>query len=176
MATYTYTGDVKLVLTSQLVKAEGLPATTATEKVKGTAWTVDRPFTDGTGTNKAQMHWHNAVTVAATGSSTLNLTALPAGMFGTVSLSKIKTIIGELITPTSGAYLKVGGSSSTKGFAAPFGGSNDIVNIGASGVLAMANPVDGWTVAATSPDLKLENVGGAPVTAQFLIIGEGAVV
>ncbi|MCK9570375.1 hypothetical protein M0R72_15620 [Candidatus Pacearchaeota archaeon] len=137
---------------------------------------INKAFTDGTGANKAQVHWTDQRILLTTAGETLDLEAL-AGAFGVVTFDKIKFLIIEVTTLTTGYRLEVGAADANQ-----WAGANqllkdvsDILRVEAGGVLLWIAPVDGGVVDGTHSDLKIYNPSGGSVTYNIIAIGEGTV-
>jgi len=127
---------------------------------------------DGTGTNQAEVVWHNtAVTLQSGATRTLDLTALTRTVLGTslsVALSSVRAILITSDSTSTGTML-VGGAT-TDTWSAPFGSSTDTVRVEPGSPLVLASLTAGWSAGAGSKNLKLTASGGA-VTYSIAILG-----
>lgn len=163
---YEYSGLFSVVLSSTLVNKADLAD--IVDALGDSGYRYNQGLLDGTGSGKAQAHWHDRRTLAESASEDLDLSALP-GPHGTVSFTKLKVIIVRVATETAGAEISVGPASAT-----PF--AEVSAALGPNGILPVGNPVDGWAVTANTNDLlKVANTGTGSVTYDIVLIGEGSV-
>jgi len=128
---------------------------------------------DGTGSGKAQHAFYDDRSLTTTASEELDLTAIAAA-FGDVVFSKIKQILIEVTTATSGYRLEVGGAAANA-WTEFVKDASDIVMAYAGGCTVLYNsPVNGGTVDGTHKMLKIYNPSGGTVAYKIWIVGEGA--
>jgi len=137
---------------------------------------MDKTITDGTGAGKAQVHWHDEFTLAALSDTlTLDLAALTRNIGGTISFTKVKYFAVRMVTATTGFKLTLE-KGAANGFDKLLAGADDIINIYADGVFHVEGWTDGMVVDGTHKTIKFTHAaGGAAITAQIIIIGEGSV-
>jgi hypothetical protein len=132
-------------------------------------------LTTGTGLDSADRLWHDTRTLSATTAEDIDLAGvLTDGLGATVTFAKIKGLIIENTSSTSGCILNVG--NGTAGISSWVGNVNDICKIGPGGILLLWNPsLAGYVVTATTADiLKIENLGGSSVDYKIILIGTSA--
>lgn len=141
---------------------------------------VDVPFAadlslaSGTGANQADLMYNDTLTIAASGSTSIDLAGAQADSFGAVlTFVKIKAIltvaaaanVNNIIVGNGANPALLGFASAAHTWAIPPGGS-----------FMVTAPAAGWPVTgATSDILKLANSGaGTGVTFDIVIIGTSA--
>lgn len=140
-------------------------------------------FTDGTGSKKAQVIFCAKRSLLTTASETLDLSgstlaggavALNNG-YGVVSFTKIKGLVINVNTETSGYRLLIGGAASNA-WETWTGAAGDIARVDAGGTFVISSPINGYTVTAGTGDiLKIDNPSGGTVEYEIWIIGEGSI-
>lgn len=131
-------------------------------------------FADGTGAGKANKMYADTNTLAASGTTALDLNGTLLDAFGgTINFTKIRALV---ITADAGNTndVQVGGAASN-GFIAPFGAGTDKIKVKPGGAFALIAPdVNGYGVTAATADLLQITNGGAGtgVTYSIIIIGE----
>ena len=163
-----------IVTTMNPIYTNTLDNELVTSALAAAAKTRTQTYANGTGANQVQQMWSDERTLTTTTSETLDLSALAGGAFGTVNFSKIKEIIIQVTTATSGFRLLVGGGS-TNPFTAFVLDPSDKIYVGAGGQVHLSNPVDGYTVDGTHKILTLENPSGGSLTYKITLIGVGSV-
>jgi hypothetical protein len=134
--------------------------------------TLTTTLVDGTTTGKAQEVYYDERTLTTTAGEDLDL-ELMSGAFGDIVFAKIKLLVINVLTATSGYRLEIGGAASEawEQFVKTTG---DIVKADAGGCVVLYNsPVDGGTVDGTHHNLKVYNPSGGSVTYQIWIVGTG---
>ncbi len=151
--------------------ANALDLSTVTDSMGDT---ITKSITNGTGANKAQVLWHDQRTLATTTGEDLDLAGgALTNAFGAVTFTKIKGILLEVETTTTGYRLQIGGDANSLPL---FGATTDYLEVQAGGVLMLVAPVDGYTVTADTGDiLQVYNPSGGSVTYNITIIGEGSI-
>lgn len=167
MAT-TFSGLVRAVISGTFVNALDLSSVT-----DGLSKNYSTSFTDGTGSGKAQIQFHDSRTLVTTTDETLDLTAL-IGAFGAAAFAKIKALIVSVATQSNGYRLQIGGAAENA-VSGMFADPGDILEVQAGSTLVLTAPVNGYVVDATHKNLKISNPSGGSVTYDIIIIGEGAV-
>jgi len=125
---------------------------------------IRKPFTSGSGDNQAELLYLDPGRSLASTSKSYELDALASDVWGdTITFSKIRFIIIQSLTLTTGKTLSIGGDFNTLGVvpALVYPGS----------VVAIAAPVDGFPVAAGSTDTLTIDSGGNTVVYNLLIGG-----
>ena len=135
--------------------------------------TVTTAITDGTGRDKAQVLADVQTTLTTLGDVTLDLKALDSA-FGSAAFTKIKAILVEVVTDTTGYTLKMK-AGAADGFSACFSDPSDELVLQADSVLLLTSPRDGYTVDATHKTLLFTNPSGGSITFNLVVIGEGAI-
>jgi hypothetical protein len=136
-----------------------------------------KTYANGTAAGQANLVFHTQRTLLTTTDETLDLRALTdteGTVFGTYQFSKVRAILVELVTATTGYRLEVGAASANQ-FVGPIKDTSDIAVVPASGRWFAESPVDGWTVDATHKDLKISNPSGGSAVYKIKIIGVGTV-
>ena len=163
---YDYSGLLSVVVSSTLVNE--LDLSNIADVLGDTGYRYNQALADGTGSGKAQAHWHDQRTLAQGADETLDLSAL-VGPFGSADFSKVKAILIRVVTATANVELTVGPAAATA-FDEIF------ATLGPNGILPAFNPVDGWAVVTDTNDLlKLANTGTGSLTYDIIVIGEGAI-
>ncbi|MCL5105670.1 MAG: hypothetical protein M1133_16380 [Armatimonadetes bacterium] len=139
----------------------------------------DMSFSDtlanGAGANQAQVVWHDRRSLLTTATEELDLAGALVNAFGTVTFTKIKGIIIDVRTVTTGYRLLIGGAAANA-FETWLGAAGDKIRIDAGGMFCLTSPVDGYTVTAGTGDiLKIDNPSGGTVEFDIYIIGTGSV-
>ena len=119
------------------------------------------------------MNWfiHNRYSVTTGADQSFDLaSSLQNGLGEAASLTKVYGFEIRNLETTSGRVFRVGNSN----FASWLGSATDYVVVGPGGVLLLNNPIDGYTVTATSGDVFTVNNPGAN-TQQFEIVLYGKV-
>lgn len=163
-------------LSQLLFRFQGKSVVSLTDgkEVGATTFTTDINKTTlghGTGANKVNAEWSDQYTILTGANVELDLTAL-AGQHGTVTFSKVKALVIELVTATSGYSLTIGGAASND-FHIPFGASAGVASVGPASFYVYSNFVDGVTVDGTHKALKILNPAGGSAVVNVWILGEG---
>jgi hypothetical protein len=166
----TLSGRVKTTLTSTYLNA--LAERNVTDPI---SLTYQKDFTNGTGAGKGQVEYYAEGTLAAaTNTVTIDLQALPVA-FGTASLTKIKYFYFRVATTTTGFKATVDGGAANP-FTAFWSDPSDIEQVYADGEFSKSAWTDGFVVDATHKTLRITHLaGGAPLSYDLYIIGEGTV-
>lgn len=128
-------------------------------------------WTTGSSANQATKLYTSALNIAASGNTTLDLTALTDAQGAALTFASIKAII--LIADAANVNNVVLGNAASNQFAAFFDAATDTVSIPPNGAFYIANPTAaGWTVDGTHKSLKLANSSsGSAVTGELYILG-----
>lgn len=170
MATGLTAAGIKVILTSAFANTLDLSTTTDTLRLP-----VTHTLTDGTGALKAEITWHDSRTLAGQATDNLDLAGGVSHAFGAATFTKIKALFIYNTTATTGLVLQVGGAASNA-LATLTGATNDVMVVGAGGMLLLTAPTDGYVVTAGTADvLKVYNPSATTaVTYDIVVIGEGA--
>ena len=152
--------------------AEG---TQVTDKVEKTDSQLNFAFSDGVTSGKADYLYHTQISLAAAGTSTLDLETL-TDAFGTViSFAKIKGIqINSQALKDSGVNIGAAAANPWLGWIVA---ANDLVNCAPGGsVGAIAPELVAWAVSPTSSDLMFahDGAGTETILIDIYIIGTSA--
>lgn len=127
----------------------------------------------GTGTDQADLIWHDTRSLASAASDSLDLTALTKTLFGstvTTNFAKIKGILIRNNSAVAGEYFTVG--NGTNPFIGPFGAAAHTVTCHPNGLILFWHPGAGWTVTNTTADvLKIVNSGAGVNTYSIALAG-----
>ena len=160
-ASFSLTGSLRIVPRW----ADDLNTTTVTDTA-----TVNLAFAlaDGTGDDQANGYYKDVITIAASGTATVDLRALPLtimGGTGTVSLAKIKTLLVKNRSTT--ASLSVGGTTSNRWTALAAGATT----LGPDGVIYVSHPKGGYATSASDKVIAITNNGGSAADVELYIVG-----
>lgn len=131
------------------------------------------PFVTGAGANQADLYYPLAINIAASSSTTLDLSGAIVGALGeTVVFVRVKAILlAADATNTNSIILGAAGSAP---FLGPLGGTTPTITVPPGGIALLGRQdATGWTVTNSSNDqLKLANSSsGTAVTGTLHIIG-----
>lgn len=140
-------------------------------------WSRSQAFTTGTGTNQADLLFHDSRTLAQGANEDIDLDSVlvpPVGG-GTFDAAEIVGFGIKNLATVAGDYITVGGA-----VANPFinwvSAATDEVVVGPSGVILIWSPIDGYAVTAATGDLlNVANGSGAnAITYEIVIVGRSA--
>lgn len=122
---------------------------------------------NGTGSGQANAYWRDVVTIAASGTATIDLRSLTLKAFagtGTLTLASVKAICIRNRSTT--ASLSVGASATNRwtGLAA------GAITLAGSGCLYATN-VAGWATSASDKVLAITNNGAASADVEVIVAG-----
>lgn len=163
----TTTGSVEIIWNHSYTNAQDLNSVLDALKKN-----IKVTLANGTGANKAQHVFTDKRSLLTTVSEEIDLKTL-TNAFGTLAITKIKAILINPITATTGYRLLVGGAAANA-FSACFADPSDKVRVDSGSPLLLSSFVDGWTVDATHKLLKIENPSGGTFEYEILIFAEGA--
>lgn len=127
----------------------------------------------GTGSNQADVLWHDTRSLTAT-SEDLDMAGSLTNAFGdTVTFATIKGILIHNKSTSSTEILSVGGAAANQ-LINWVGNSSDIVKIGPDGILLLWNPIDGYAVTAGTGDLLKIDSGTDTIEYDIVILGTSA--
>lgn len=132
-------------------------------------------LTDGTGLNKAQICYHDEITLATGNSTSLDLSGGVSHAFGAAAFTKIKAIMICNKETTAGRSITVGAGSNCLANNAIFADVSDKIRVGPGGIFLITDPsAAGIPVTNSTADiLTIANACGADVTYDVVVIGEG---
>lgn len=125
-------------------------------------------LTDGTTAGKAQLQYHRKHTIAASGDTTIDLTAAATERFGNIDFDKVRVMVFRIRTPAAGTKITIGNAAANQ-FSAWLSGAT--VTEDCADITIRTNPYDGWTVDATHKNLKIANPSAVSVDVDVWIIG-----
>ncbi len=130
-------------------------------------------FTNGTGSNQADLHWEKTgVTLAAGASTTYTLSALTDDLGRSVAFVDVAAIAVRCTTRTAGDYLTLG-NATTHSWTPIWGATGTEKCYGY--LLKVADLTDCFAVASgTSDQLKIVNSGSNSITFSIAILGRSA--
>lgn len=163
--------SIQLIVTGS--QSNALALTTGIAQINRTYQNL---LSTGTGANQADRVYYAQPTVAASGTTTIDLAASVTDVFGaTVTFARIKALI---IAAASGNTNNViVGNAASNGFITWVGGATHTVNVRPGGFLALAAPdATAYAVTAGTGDLLLFTNSGAgtSVTFDVILIGSSA--
>ncbi len=164
----TYSGKLKITHEQTYTNVLDLESVTST-----LTKAITKNITNGTGANKAQAVWSDTRSLLTTANEEIDLRAIVNG-FGTLTAAKIKYIIINPVTVTTGYRLLVGGAASNA-WSACFADPSDILRVDSGSPVVLSSLVDGWTVDATHKQLKIENPSGGTFEYEIIVVCEGTV-
>jgi len=130
---------------------------------------ADVDLASGTGDWQASKAYVNSVEIAASGDTTLDLSALTDPLGADLSLTKVKAIIVKAAAGNTNNVVM--GAAGSNPFLGPLGGTAPTVTIPPGGVAMLTAPKAGWTV-STAVNLKFANsAGGSAVNFDLVIVG-----
>lgn len=125
-------------------------------------------FSDGTSNLMAQKHYHKEHTITASGSTTLDLTALADERGNTFNFSKVRWLIIRIQTPGTGVALTLGNASSNI-FAPWLSSTTTTEEI--QDMYFRDAPYAGWTVSGSAKNVKIANGTGSNIICDVSIGG-----
>lgn len=130
----------------------------------------------GTGAGQADRVYYAQPTIAASGTTTVDLAGVVTDVFGaTVTFARVRALI--VAAASGNTNNVVVGAAASNGFISWVGGATHSVNVRPGGFLALAAPdATGYAVTATTADqLLFTNSGaGTSVTFDLIVIGASA--
>lgn len=167
------TGTVQLVtgfnqtVTSGLVTAQTLPASIG----------LTTPYGNGTGAGQINLIYARQLTLVASTPQTIDLTALADLSGATVNFARIRELVIQVVTSTSGFDVTLGAAASNPW--APFWGTTGTDTVFAGSIRYFTDPTSvgagvGAVTSGTSKNLKLDP-GSKNLTLNLLIAGCSAV-
>lgn len=118
----------------------------------------------------ADLLFHNQYSIAGSGSQNIDLSgALTDAVGQSCVFSKVYAVMIYVTTATPGTIVNIGNSN----FLTWLGATGDLVKLGPTGLLILANTIDGYAVTASTGDiLTIANPGGSGVTVKVAILGK----
>src|SRR5262245_45626525 len=171
MATTLTSGPTKVSTTAALANQRtGQP-----DLLDNSTWTYTGPsLTNGTGAGKVSKKYTAQISIAAAGSTTINLTSLLDSFGNSVAFTKVKSIYVELTTATAAASILVGNAANPfVNWITPATGAVRVRN-GMSYFLGDCADGTGYAVVpATGMNLMITNEdAGLAATCNIQIVGE----
>lgn len=132
-------------------------------------------FANGTGKDKAQICYHDEISLLTGQDTSLDLAGGVTHAFGTATFTKIKAILIHNKNTTAGHTLQIGGGANCLAAGTLFANVSDIINLGPGGIFLITKPdADGIAVTGGTADvLTISNDSGATIVYDVVIIGEG---
>lgn len=135
--------------------------------------TYERTFGEGTGTNQVGSVWQDKSRALNTTSEDLDVSGGLMDFQGAATaLNNVKVLMLQNLDLTAGDYFLL-----KQGSAAPvttiLGGTSPTITIGPDGLLLLVNPVDGYTVTATTAD-KIAVEAADDSTYKLILAGDNA--
>lgn len=133
-------------------------------------------FTDGAGINKADMVYHDEITVLTGADASIDLSGGISHAFGVATFTKVKAILIHNKNTTAGHILQVGAGANCLAAGTLFANTTDIINVGPNGIFLITAPsAAGIAVTAGTADiLTVSNDSGATIVFDIVVIGEGS--
>jgi hypothetical protein len=129
----------------------------------------DVDLASGTGDWQASKAYVNSIQIAASGDTTLDLSALTDPLGVALSLTKVKAILVKAGAGNTNSVIM--GAAGSNPFLGALGGTAPTVTVPPGGVAMLTAPKAGWTV-STAVNLKFANSSsGSAVDFDLLIIG-----
>lgn len=147
------------------VWVDALNTTTITDSATAS---LTYALANGTGNDQANGYHKDVLTIAAGGTATVDLRALPLNLFGgtgTVSLAKVKVLLIKNRSAT--ASLSAFGSTANRWTALSAGA----VSIGPDGTLYVTHPKGGYATSATDKVVAITNNGAAAADVELYVVG-----
>lgn len=130
-------------------------------------------WTNGTGSNQIDLMWNDQRTVTAAAEDLDFAGVLTNPVTGAaMTFVKINGIFIKNNSTSTGEVLLVGGDAN--GLVNWVGAANDIIKVGPSGVFALWQPIDGYTVTAATGDILQIDPGANTITYNIVVIGRSA--
>jgi hypothetical protein len=148
-STFSLSGSLRV----SPIWVEPLDASTVTD---ATSALISFAFENGTGSGQANAYWRDLVSVSATSTTTINLTALPMNVFGTagtLDMDRQKLLLIRNRSTTIGLTVALGTSVTAA--------------LNAGGVVLASSTVAGWS----ETSLTLTNAGASAVSVEVYIVG-----
>lgn len=127
----------------------------------------EKTFTDGTGTNQCQNFWFDESRALNATNETLDLDGLTDFQGATMTPNAaVKVMFFQNASTTAAELLTLGGGD----FASWVGDATDKVKVGPAGILLLVNPIDGYTITASTGDGLLVAHSGNSSYKAFLAV------
>ena len=134
--------------------------------------TYTHSLADGTSSSQADQQWHDMRNLAASGTDSLDLTALSDAFGATLTFAKVR---GLIIHNLSGVQTLTVGNASSSAWVGPFGAAAHTISVkpGATQVLVMDGA--GYSVTASSAStLLITNAASSACSYDIIIWGTSA--
>lgn len=128
----------------------------------------------GTGAGKSDLMYGKALNIAASGSTTIDLSGSLTDFSGATILFADIQVVYLVADETNANNIVLGGAASNQ-WQGPFDAVTDTVSVKPGGILCLGDPA-GWPVTGgTGDQLKIANSGsGSAVTGTLVLIGRSA--
>jgi hypothetical protein len=161
MSTFAVTGRV----TMNPTWSEDLDLTAIVDK---TTVALSTALTDGTGNDQADAYWRDAITIAASATTNLDLRALSRQLMGGTAADTFSTVkILAIYNKATAGTISVGVSVSDRWTALAAGS----ITVGPQGVFYVAYPGGGYATAAGDQVLAITNNGASATDIDIYIVG-----
>jgi hypothetical protein len=148
-STFSLSGSLRV----SPIWVEPLDASTVTD---ATSALISFALENGTASGQANAYWRDLVSVSATSTTTINLTALPMNVFGTagtLDMDRQKLLLIRNRSTTIGLTLALGTSVTAA--------------LNAGGVVLASSTAAGWS----ETSLTLTNAGASAVSVEVYLVG-----
>lgn len=133
---------------------------------------ADVDLASGVADNQADKVYSDRIQIAASGDTTLDLSALIDPMGVDLAFAKVKAILVKAAAGNTNNV--VIGAAGSNPFLGPLGGTTPTISVPPGGVAMLTAPKGGWTV-STAVNLKLANSSsGSVVNFDLIIVGTSA--
>jgi len=132
-------------------------------------------FTFGTGTNKAQIHFHGTWLVPNGGQTTFDLFGVLADVFGDqIDGAELKGIYIKNNNVVAGDRVDLFGNAAAGGLATLVClALGDALRLGPGGAVMITNPIDGYAIATGATDtLEIDNTTGNDISCDVFFLIE----
>ena len=129
---------------------------------------IQTALTNGTGDDQANGYWRDVVTIAAAGTYSADLKALPRQVMGGTAdtdFAKVKLLAVRNLSDS--ATLDVGDTITDRWTAL----SASPITLGPDAVLYVVHPNSGYTVGASDKVLAITNNGGSAADVELYVVG-----
>lgn len=162
--------NYETTILSTLNKTLNLPGATASSVV---TYNPKQGFANGTGTNQANIAWHDERTLSASANESLQITtsgALKDALGGVINFTAVK--LWAMHASCANTNTVVVGNG-TNPFAGPLSAGTATITLNPCDTFTFLAPASGWAVTASSNDvIKVVNGGaGTSVTYDIYLLG-----
>jgi len=163
----TLTSAIKVGLTSTLAGAPNLGTAAA-----NLAYSKNNAFTAGAGLDQCNLIYAETITLAASATQTLDLTALTDNLGNAIAFAKVKGLL--IVAAVANTNNVLVGNAASNAWFAWCDAATDVIKVLPGGVMLLVAPTAaGFAVtASTAMNLKLANSSsGTAVTFDIMILG-----